>query len=67
MKRVKRAAAFVNSAVESVAKGSSDKELLASLEVEDRDGKVWRLTAMPERDELFNRLVAIGEHRWEIM
>jgi len=65
IKRLKRAAAFVNAAVESFAKFSTDKELLASLEIEDEKEKTWRLTAMPERDELFNRLVAIGDQRWE--
>ena len=67
IKRMKRATAFVNTAVESVAAFSSDKELLASLEIEDEKDKTWRLTAMPERDELFNRLVAIGGQRWENM
>lgn len=64
IKRLKRATAFVNTAIESVAKFSSDRELLASLEVDDQDGKTWRLTAMPERDELFNRLVAMGGNSW---
>lgn len=67
IKRVKRATAFVNTTVESVAAFCSDKELLASLEIEDEKEKTWRLTAMPERDELFNRLVAIGNQRWENM
>lgn len=67
IKRVKRAKAFVNTAIESVAAFSSDRELLASLEIEDEKEKTWRLTAMPERDELFNRLVAIGGQRWENM
>lgn len=67
LQRVKRATAFVSTAIESVAGSSSEKELLASLEVEDENGKTWRLTAMPERDELFNRLVAIGGHCWENM
>ena len=67
IKRVKRAAAFVSTAVDSVAASSSDKELLASLEIEDEKEKTWRLTAIPERDEFFNRLVAIGDQRWETM
>jgi hypothetical protein len=65
IKRVKRATAFVNSATEAVVAFSSDQELLASLEIEDKEEKVWRLTAMPERDELFNRLVARGNQNWE--
>lgn len=67
MKRVKRATAFVNSAIEAVTAFSSDRKLLASLEIEDKEKKVWRLTAIPERDELFNRLVATGNQRWENM
>ncbi|KAK5469106.1 hypothetical protein LTR55_011370 [Exophiala xenobiotica] len=65
--RVKRATTCANPAAESIAAVSSDKELLASLDIEDQNGKLWRLTAMPERDELFNRLVAIGSQRWEVM
>lgn len=64
IKRVKRATAFVNTAVEEAAKFAEDKELLASLEIGDETGKVWRLTAIPERDELFNRLVAVGGQQW---
>jgi hypothetical protein len=67
MKRVKRATAFVSSAIESVAAASSDKQLLASIEIEDEKEKTWRLTAIPERDALFNRLVAIGDQRWQNM
>ena len=63
--RLKRATAFVNTAVEKVADFSTDKELLGSVEIDDQSGKTWRLTALPERDELFNRLVAIGGQRWE--
>ncbi|KAJ6003855.1 hypothetical protein N7540_013137 [Penicillium herquei] len=65
IKRMKRATAFVNSAIEEVVAFSSDQKLLASLEIEDKEGKTWRLTVMPERDELFNRLVAAGDQRWE--
>ncbi|KAJ5776713.1 uncharacterized protein N7511_001724 [Penicillium nucicola] len=67
MKRVKRATAFVNTAIEAVAAVSSDQKLLASLEIEDKEEKTWRLTVIPERDELFNRLVATGNQRWENM
>ncbi|KAJ5935933.1 hypothetical protein N7454_005231 [Penicillium verhagenii] len=67
MKRIKRAKASVNTAIEAVASFSSDQKLLASLEIEDNEGKVWRLTAIPERDELFNRLVAKGNQKWENM
>ncbi|KAJ5139204.1 uncharacterized protein N7515_004052 [Penicillium bovifimosum] len=67
MKRVKRAMAFVSSTVESVAAASSDKQLLASLEIDDEKGKTWRFTAIPERDALFNRLVSIGDQKWKNM
>ncbi|KAG5923106.1 hypothetical protein E4U42_005053 [Claviceps africana] len=32
-----------------------------------RDGAERHLTAVTRRDELFNRLVALGEHRWEMV
>ncbi|KAJ5567070.1 hypothetical protein N7535_006376 [Penicillium sp. DV-2018c] len=67
MKRVKRATAFVSSTIESVASASSDKQLLASLEIEDEKEKTWRLTAIPDRDALFNRLVSIGDQKWQNM
>jgi hypothetical protein len=65
MKRVKRAPAFVNTAIEAVAASSSDRNLLAGLEIEDKEKRTWKLSAIPERDELFNRLVATGNQRWE--
>ncbi|TVY35041.1 hypothetical protein LOCC1_G006893 [Lachnellula occidentalis] len=64
--RLKRASAFAAKTAEKAAQ-SQDKDLLASLEIEDKMGKVWRFTAIPERDELFNRLVAVGPQRWENM
>ncbi|CAI7618999.1 unnamed protein product [Penicillium pancosmium] len=67
MKRLKRATAFVSSAVEAIATSSSDQKLLAGLEIQDHEEKTRRLTAIPERDELFNRLIAIGNQRWENM
>jgi hypothetical protein len=62
--RLKRATAFVSKPAEMAADWSTDK-LLGSVEIDDQSGKTWRFTALPERDELFNRLVAIGDHRWE--
>ncbi|KAJ5936536.1 hypothetical protein N7466_002986 [Penicillium verhagenii] len=67
IKRMKRATAFASSAVEAVVALSSDQKLLASLEIEDKEERSWRMTVMPERDELFNRLVAAGSQRWENM
>lgn len=64
IKRVKRATAFVSKPAEKAADWSQDTELLGSLEI-DGEGKTWRFTAVPERDALFNRLVAVGGQRWE--
>lgn len=38
---------------------SLDKVVADGLDITDRTGTLWRLTAIPLRDELFNRLVAI--------
>jgi len=65
--RVKRATASANKLAEMTADWSEDKELLGSLEIVDEAEKEWRFTAIPERDELFNRLVALGKQRWENM
>jgi hypothetical protein len=43
-----------------------EKEIRDGLEIVDRYGDQKVLTAMPRRDELFNRLCAIGTQRWEI-
>ena len=42
-----------------------DREVADGLEVTDRDGNIWKITACPLRDELFNRLVAMGGQKWE--
>ncbi len=42
-----------------------DRELADGLEIVDRLGNEYSLTAIPLRDELFNRLVAIGGQKWE--
>jgi len=44
---------------------SSEDELLGSVSIVDEKGREWLLTAMPQRDAFFNRLVAIGPQRWE--
>lgn len=67
MKRLKRATAFVSTTIEAIATSSSKRKLLASLEILDNEEKTRRLTAIPERDELFNCLIAIGNQRWENM
>lgn len=41
------------------------REVADGLEITTSDGEVLRITAVPLRDELFNRLVAIGGQKWE--
>jgi len=62
--RLKRAKASSNKLAEKAAAWSGDGQLLGSVEINDLSGKTWRFTALPERDELFNRLVAVGNQRW---
>ncbi|KAK5118040.1 hypothetical protein LTR62_004086 [Meristemomyces frigidus] len=42
-----------------------DREVADGIEIVDRQGNSYNLTAMMLRDELFNRLVAIGGQKWE--
>jgi hypothetical protein len=42
-----------------------NREVTDSLEIVTRDGKSWMVTALPLRDELFNRLCAMGGQKWE--
>ncbi|KAJ9663591.1 hypothetical protein H2201_005552 [Coniosporium apollinis] len=42
-----------------------DREVADGLEIVDRRGVTWKVTAMVLRDELFNRLVAINGQKWE--
>lgn len=44
---------------------SLGREVHDGLEITDRRGQVRRITALPLRDELFNRLVAMGGQKWE--
>ncbi|KAI0969028.1 hypothetical protein F4678DRAFT_440689 [Xylaria arbuscula] len=44
---------------------SLGREVHDGLEITDRLGNVRRITALPLRDELFNRLIAIGGQKWE--
>lgn len=43
-----------------------DKELSNSLGITDKLGRSWAVTALPHRDALFNRLIAVGVQKWEI-
>lgn len=42
-----------------------EREVADGLEITTRVGEVFRVTAVPLRDELFNRLVAMGGQKWE--
>src|SRR5277367_889776 len=42
-----------------------DREIADGIEIVDREGGKWSLTAIYLRDELFNRLVAMGGQKWE--
>ena len=44
---------------------SLGREVNDGLEITDRMGNVRRITALPLRDELFNRLIAMGGQKWE--
>lgn len=41
------------------------REVVDGLAIEDEGGRTWYLTAIKGRDELFNRLIAVGGHKWE--
>jgi hypothetical protein len=40
-------------------------EVMGGLEIVDVSGMTEQLTAIPRRDELFNRLIAMGAQKWE--
>lgn len=42
-----------------------EKEILDGLHIVDKHGTIRILTAIPQRDGLFNRLCAIGGQKWE--
>ncbi|OAA63417.1 hypothetical protein SPI_03580 [Niveomyces insectorum RCEF 264] len=44
---------------------SLEREIADGLEITDRTGNTHKVTALPLRDELFNRLVAMGGQKWE--
>ena len=44
---------------------SLDRDVLDGIEIVDLEGKRWLLTAVHLRDELFNRLVAMGQQKWQ--
>ena len=44
---------------------ATDKTIADGLEIVDAHGGVYKLTAIGLRDELFNRLIALGAQKWE--
>lgn len=42
-----------------------DREVADGLEIVDKLGNHYLVTAMVLRDELFNRLIAMGGQKWE--
>ena len=44
---------------------SLGREINDGLEITDSHGRTVRITAVPLRDELFNRLIALGGQKWE--
>ena len=44
---------------------ATDREVKDGIVIVDKSGKEYRVTALKERDELFNRLIAIGNQVWE--
>jgi len=52
---------------ELVVGWSLDTEVRDDLEIKTRQGETYKITALPQRDELFNRLVAMGGQRWEAL
>ncbi|MCJ1396907.1 hypothetical protein MMC11_000098 [Xylographa trunciseda] len=44
---------------------ATDRNVADGLEIIDKTGNSWKLTAIGLREELFNRLVALGSQKWE--
>ena len=44
---------------------ATDREIKDSISIIDKAGHEYKSTALAERDELFNRLVAMGQQVWE--
>ncbi|KAL8692949.1 MAG: hypothetical protein Q9218_002126 [Villophora microphyllina] len=44
---------------------ATGKTVADGLEIVDKAGNTWKLTAILYREELFNRLIAIGGQKWE--
>jgi hypothetical protein len=44
---------------------ATDRDIADGLLIIDKDGNQKQLTAIALRDELFNRLIALGKQMWE--
>ncbi|KAH6693950.1 hypothetical protein F5X68DRAFT_267260 [Plectosphaerella plurivora] len=44
-----------------------DKAIMDGVEIVDRSGKSRVITAVPRRDQLFNRLCTMGEQSWKVL
>jgi hypothetical protein len=44
---------------------ATDREIADGILIVDKDGNQKQLTAIALREELFNRLVALGKQMWE--
>ena len=44
---------------------ATDREIKDSITIIDKAGREYKATALAQRDELFNRLVAMGQQVWE--
>ena len=42
-----------------------EREIKDGLVIRTARGEEYKVTALPMRDELFNRLVAVGGQKWE--
>jgi hypothetical protein len=48
-----------------VTSWATEKQIADGLAVKSKSGDEWHLTSILDRDELFNRLVAMGSQMWE--
>jgi len=44
---------------------ATDRDIADGLLIVDKDGNEKQLTAIALRDEIFNRLIALGKQMWE--
>lgn len=53
--------------VKMMAGWALDKAIMDGIEIVDRGGKSRVITAVPRRDQLFNRLCALGQQSWKVV